>query len=170
MTPALWVFWPQSALEHRLLDPKSTVHVLHLKQCHPGRERIVLHSAFYGNQKNSCCTICVWRLKKLLPSGTIVLSYSPVKEHSISFMLIHPQAIVLMSLANGKSSIKMPRLTNQAKAAMLAVETFTEVKQVWQSSVHGNSSTLYSYKCPNSPQNIELLPYRQLMRIYKGIN
>ncbi|XP_020629522.1 uncharacterized protein LOC110066636 [Orbicella faveolata] len=43
-------------------------------------------------------------------------------------MLIHPQAIVLMSLANGKSSIKMPRLTNQAKAAMLAVETFTEVK------------------------------------------
>ena len=33
----------------------------------------------------------------------------------------------MMALASGKSSIRMQRLTNRAKATMLAVETFTEV-------------------------------------------
>ena len=32
-----------------------------------------------------------------------------------------------MALACGRSSIRMQRLTNRAKATMLAVETFTEV-------------------------------------------
>ncbi|KAJ7386429.1 hypothetical protein OS493_008557 [Desmophyllum pertusum] len=42
--------------------------------------------------------------------------------------LLQEQAILLMSLASGKSSIRMPRLNDRAKAVMLAVETFTEVK------------------------------------------
>ena len=55
----------------------------------------------------------------------IVISFSP-RECSWWGSLCF-QAILLMALACGRSSIRMQRLTNRAKATMLAVETFTEV-------------------------------------------
>ncbi|KAM7436100.1 hypothetical protein ABFA07_014071 [Porites harrisoni] len=42
--------------------------------------------------------------------------------------MLQDQAILFMSLANGKSSLRVSHLNNRSKAVIKAIETFTEVK------------------------------------------
>ena len=43
-------------------------------------------------------------------------------------MFLYPQAILLMSLASGKSSLRVSPLNKRSKTVMKAIEAFTEVR------------------------------------------
>ncbi|XP_058962099.2 RNA 3'-terminal phosphate cyclase-like [Pocillopora verrucosa] len=61
-------------------------------------------------------------------SKAVQMLVNNVNSGSCIDRLLQEHAILLMALACGRSSIRMQRLTNRAKATMLAVETFTEVE------------------------------------------